>query len=81
MWIGVIHHVCNEHEWVDGQCFHGPLTSQEEGKTYMEKDSKPHKAVRDIILDRDWLRTLVFYVLFRYSFQQNTCIQYIYRRE
>lgn len=32
MWIGVIHHVCGEHEWENGECSHGQLTEVEEGK-------------------------------------------------
>lgn len=80
MWLGVIHHVCGEHEWFDGECSHGPLVSTEDGKTYLEKDSKAHKAVRDIIAEQRWLKSLSFYVKFRYmlkqfsqNFQQSIC--------
>ena len=65
MWMGVVHHICGEHEWLQGECSHGPLTCQEEGKTCLQKDSKAHQAVRDIVFDKEWLRSLVFYVLFR----------------
>lgn len=65
MWMGVVHHICGEHEWLQGECSHGPLTSQEEGKTYLRKDSKAHQAVGDIVFDKEWLWSLVFYVLFR----------------
>ena len=57
MWLGVIHHVCGEHKWVKGECSHGPLVSTEGGKTFLEMDSKSHKAVRDIVMDRAWLKT------------------------
>lgn len=66
MWLGVLHHVCGENEWADGECTHGPLVSTENGKAFLEMDSKPHKAVRDIVADRTWLKTLAFYVKFRY---------------
>ena len=66
MWLGVKHHVCGEHEWADGECTHGPLVSRENGKAFLEMDSQPHKAVRDIVADRTWLKTLAFYVKFRY---------------
>ena len=46
MWLSVLHHVCGEHEWADGECTHGPLVSTENGKAFLEMDSKPHKAVR-----------------------------------
>ena len=62
MWIGVVHHICGERERLRGECNHGSLTSQEEGKTYLEKDSKAHQAVRDIVFDKEGLRSLVFYV-------------------
>ena len=56
-----VHHVCGEHEWVEGECSHGPLVLTEEGKTFIEMDSKTHKAVCDTVVDRAWLKTLVFY--------------------
>ena len=52
MWIAVVHHICGEHEWIGGECSHGPLTALEEGKKSMEKDSKAHKAVRDVVFDK-----------------------------
>ena len=66
MWLGLIHHVCGQHEWADGECAHGPLVSTEEGKTFLSVDSKAHKAVRDIVMDPAWLKSLAFYVKFRY---------------
>ena len=30
--------------------------------TFLEMDSKSHKAVHDIVMDRAWLKTLTFYV-------------------
>lgn len=33
---------------MDTECSHGPLTALEEEKKPMEKDSKAHKAVRDV---------------------------------
>ncbi|KAK3751371.1 hypothetical protein QZH41_010466 [Actinostola sp. cb2023] len=67
VWIGVIHHVCGEHEWEDGQCTHGPLTHTEESKPVLEKTSKSAKAIREIVFDRDWLRSLHYYVNFRHT--------------
>ena len=55
-----VHHVCREHEWVEGECSHGPLVLTEEGKTFLEMDSKSHKAVCDTVMDSPWLKTLVF---------------------
>ena len=65
MWLAVMHHVCNEHEWSDGQCSHGPLTPLEEGKEYLSKESKSAQAIREVIYDPQWLNTLKFCVYFR----------------
>ena len=66
MWIGVIHHVCGEHEWENGQCSHGQLTEVEEGKQILAKDSKAAKELRKIVFDAQWLKYLQHYVKFRY---------------
>ena len=65
MWFGIMHHVCGEHEWEDGECSHGQLTEAESGKTILAKDSKAAEELRKIVLDRDWLKTLQHYVKFR----------------
>ena len=67
MRLGVMHHVCNEQEWSDGQCSHEPLTALEEGKEYLPKGSKSAQAtcMREVIYDPQWLNTLKFYVYFR----------------
>lgn len=49
MWIGVIHHVCGEQEWENGECSHGQLTEAEEGKEILAKDSKAAEDLRKII--------------------------------
>lgn len=36
VWLGIIHHVCGEHEWEDGECSHGQLTEAENGKPILE---------------------------------------------
>ena len=45
-WLGVVHHVTGEHEWGDGQCLHGPLTTSEDGKTFLARGSKSAEAVK-----------------------------------
>ena len=66
MWIGVIHHVCGEHEWENGECSHGQLTEVEEGKELSAKDSKAAGELRKIVFDAEWLKSLQHYVRFRY---------------
>ena len=65
MWLGVVHLVVGEHEWVDGQCSHGRLTASEEGKTYLAKESKSAEAVRKVVFDDKWPNSLIHYVTFR----------------
>lgn len=64
MWIGVIHHVCGEHEWENGECSHGQLTEVEEAKEILAKDWKAAEELRKIVSDAEW--SLQHYVRFRY---------------
>lgn len=69
MWQGVLHHVCGEHEWAQGHCEHEALDDEEDNSSrkYLSKDSKALAALRKIVLDPKWLKTLHFYVRFRYQ--------------
>ena len=57
--------MCGEHEWDGDTCSHGPLTEVESTKEYLGMNSKAVKELRKIILDREWLKGLEFYVQFR----------------
>jgi hypothetical protein len=46
---------------------HGPLVAEEGGKTYLNKNSKAFKAIRNIVLDQRFLKSLNHYVTFRYN--------------
>ena len=70
-WLGVLHHIAGEHEWLDGECVHGPLVA-EGGKTYLNKNSKAFEAIRNIVLDQRFLKSLNHYVTFRYI--TNICL-------
>ena len=65
-WLGIVHHVCGEHEWDGRCCSHGPLTETEGGKEYLAMNSKAAKELKKIVLDRDWMKSLENYVYFRY---------------
>ncbi|XP_028392995.1 uncharacterized protein LOC114517456 [Dendronephthya gigantea] len=70
-WIGILHHVVDEHAWVleegvnGGKCEHDPLNESERKKPWLKKESSAHKALAKIILDTRFLNTLVYYVNFR----------------
>ena len=67
MWLGVIHHVVNEHEWIlpyrigsKSSCMHGPLTEERE-KGWLEAGSPAHAALRDIVKDKRLLKKIPYY--------------------
>ncbi|XP_068112065.1 uncharacterized protein [Hyperolius riggenbachi] len=67
-WHGVLNHVCNIHQWRNGDvesgCKHGELTGDNGCRPWLSKPSLAYIALRDVILcpqmDRD-LKHLVFY--------------------
>lgn len=70
MWLGVIHHVVNEHEWIlpyrigsKSSCMHGPLTEERE-KGWLEAGSPAHAALRDIVKDKRLLKNAGLFVGF-----------------
>ncbi|PFX12751.1 hypothetical protein AWC38_SpisGene23241, partial [Stylophora pistillata] len=65
VWFGVLHHVCGEHNWAEGECRHYPEETPSNGKTYLKKSSKALAALRKVVLDKKWLSNLAFYVRFR----------------
>ena len=62
VWFGVLHHVCGDHKWAEGECKHSPEETPSNGKTYLKKSSKPLAALRKVVLDKKWLSNLAFYV-------------------
>jgi len=56
-WLGIMHHVCGEHEWDGATCSHGPLTEVEGGKEYLAMNSKAAKELQKIVLDHEWLES------------------------
>lgn len=76
-WIGILHHIVDEHEWViseginECKCEHEPLQEEERNKPWLSKDLSSHKALRKIVLDKRFLNKLDYYKNFR-------CVQYLY---
>ncbi|KAF1389897.1 hypothetical protein PFLUV_G00052300 [Perca fluviatilis] len=64
LWIGVLHHVCNNHTWETGSCQNDHLEDTQ-GKQRIERDSKSHKALVDIILNKRWQKDVHKYLRFR----------------
>ena len=71
MWVNVLKHVCNVHEWYGGKCSHGPLS--ENDHEWLKSDSPPPpppplQALREIVLDKKFLKSFPFYTSFRYVY-------------
>ena len=69
-WLGLLHHVTNEHEWLSGQCDHEQLTGPPmDGKgnvtEYFRRDESAFQALRRLMTDKRWMK---FYVNFRQVF-------------
>jgi len=64
----VLHHGANEHQWLTLESDHGPLTDlprDGNGKIlqYFDKRETAFKALQKLALDRQWLKSLMFYLL------------------
>ncbi|XP_072170258.1 uncharacterized protein [Diadema setosum] len=68
---GVLHHVVNEHEWlftVDGragECDHEPL--EDATTPWLSPGSPPHQKLKEIIMDKRFLKSLPYYTDFRHT--------------
>ena len=40
LWVSIIHHVCNSHEWAGGKCLHQEMLVPSEGKQWLEPESE-----------------------------------------
>ena len=60
----------DEHEWLlsetsgEGKCSHEPLSEEDRNKPWMKKNSSAHKSLRGVVLDKNLMRTLRYYVNF-----------------
>lgn len=61
MWISVLHHVCDQHEWLCGKCSHGELTSEERELPWFDRRDKDFEALQAIILEPSLLDSFKHY--------------------
>lgn len=64
--MGILHHVCNEHEWTGGACKHADLNEEHELPWFAEKDPD-FKALQQVLLDTKFLGSLKYYTTFRHT--------------
>ncbi|XP_045924710.1 zinc finger protein 436-like [Micropterus dolomieu] len=80
LWLGIIHHVCDIPTWTMGKCQHVHLKE----KAWIQKDSRCHKALVDIVLNKRWLKHVHKYLLFRSAADleafQNHILMYVSKR-
>ncbi len=60
----------------NGECSHGPLEETE--RPWLNKDSPPMQALRDIVLDKKILKSFPFYTHFRYMINMGYLYGLIY---
>ena len=74
-WFGILHHVLNEHHWLTGaQCYDhdeltGPLVDPDGNELqYFSRQEPAFHALRKILTDKRWLKSLKYYTKFRSVF-------------
>ncbi|XP_045924690.1 uncharacterized protein LOC123982843 isoform X2 [Micropterus dolomieu] len=82
-WVDIIHHVCDSHTSTNGRCQHGHL-DETPGKALLQKDSRCHKALVDIVLNKCWMKDVHKYLRFRSAADQeafqNQILMYVSKR-
>jgi len=63
-WIGLLHHVCNDHDWPGESCDHVELP-EDHSLPWFDRRAKDFKALQKIILDPALLESLMSYIKFR----------------
>ena len=72
MWVSLLSHVSNEHEWegfsLYHNCSHGELSDRDiEYKKWLPKNSPTYLALKEIVLDDNILRDLAYLTMFAHS--------------
>lgn len=57
LWIRVLHHVCDDHDY----CDHDELPESELSKTFLESDSSTMRELREVVTEPRWLKSLAHY--------------------
>jgi len=70
-WRGVLHHVCDVHEWYQGECQHDALTeppSNSHGVAipYFAQEDADFRLLQKILTDKRWMVSLKYFTRFRY---------------
>ena len=63
-WIGLLHHICNDHYWPGGSCDHGDMP-EDHSLSWFDRRSKDFETLQKIILDPALQESFKFYIKFR----------------
>lgn len=64
-WIGLLHHVCDKHEWgLNGKCDHEE-GNHEVNLPWFDRPDEDFKELQKIVLNPELLDSLKYYVRFR----------------
>ena len=66
MWIGLLHHVCNDHEWLGGKCTHHEGV-HDENLPWFDRRDKDFVELQKVILNPELLESFKYYTRFRYK--------------
>ena len=69
-WSSLLHHVLDEHQWIDGQCEHDVLTgppTDGDGRQlqYFRRYEPSFRALQKLVMDQKWLESMKYYTKFR----------------
>ncbi len=59
----LLHHISNDHEY----CEHGDLKEEDQKKVYLLAHGNTMKKLREIVLDKQWLKSLAYYTRNRHT--------------
>ena len=64
MWIGLLHHVCNNHDWLSGKCHHEE-GAHDENLPWFDRRDKDFVELQKVILNHELLDSFKYYTRFR----------------
>lgn len=67
-WIGLLHHICNDHQWLGGQCDHVDTDgddSHDKSLPFFDRRDKDFMELQKVILNPQLLNSFKYYTRFR----------------
>ena len=64
MWIGLLHHVCNNHDWLAGKCHHEE-GDHDKNLPWFDRSDKDFVELQKVILNPELLDSFKYFTRFR----------------